>query len=227
MNKKIWIPILRLAAAALAAELFVCNFSAWKSLFYKERNTFENVSVEGCIETETGSGAYTVPDGILTLHIADVDKKIHNLLFALHFSENTIVPYTVTLTDEGNYYPYSLPEKVLIPDVKKSFYTNIYPAGKTETREVQFTVPAGSVVTISGIGVNARIPFLFSLGRFLFILGVMLLLYQVRHVDAWKNVLCTGTKKQCIFTVAIIILLMGMAWMLTQRRQYFQLFSAA
>ena len=218
MDKRKWISFLRLVAGALIIELILCNFSSWKSLFYQNRILFEDVTVEGGAPTEEGLdgyiGKYIVPDGILTLHIAEADTKVHNLFFALDFSEPAPVSYTVTLTDEGNYYPYSLPEKILMPGIKRSFYTNLYPAGKTGAIDVQFVVPAGSFVTINGVCANARIPFLFSLGRFLLLLGFFFLFDYARHVDKWQNIVCEKVKKQYVITAITIILLIGMAWAL-------------
>lgn len=215
MNRKKWIPFLWLAAAALAVELIICNFSAWKSMFYKERLVFENILAEGGIETEEGSGKYIVQDGILTLHISDVNKEIHNLFFAMDFSDNNAVPYTIMLTDEGNYYPFFLPERILMPGIKKSHYTNIYPLGKVGNLDVQFTLPAGSQVTINGIYANARTPFMFSLGRFLFIAGFLFLLYQAAVSKKWREeTLRQKNNKQLLITAVVIILLIGMSWKL-------------
>lgn len=125
MKNKKWFPLLLLFVGALAIELIICNFSSWKSLFYRNRIVFENVQVDGGSETEIGPGSYLVPEGILTLHIDDVDTKVHNLFLALDFSEDTPVSYTVSLTDEGNYYPYFLPEQILMPGIRRSFYTNV------------------------------------------------------------------------------------------------------
>ena len=215
MNKTKWIPFLRLIVGALIIELIVCNFSGWKSFFYRDRVIFDNVGVEGGMEISEGSNQYLVPDGILTLHINDVNMAIHNLFLAVNFSEITPVSYTVSLTDEGNYYPYYLPEQVLMPGVPRSFYTNVYPAGKVGSISVQLTVPAGSTVTVNGVCANARIPFLLSPARFLLILGVFILFYYLIHTDKWQMQVCHGTKQQRMITAAVIVLLMVMAWMLT------------
>lgn len=215
MDKKKWIPFLRLAGMALAIELIICNFSAWKSLFYKEWIVFEYTLGEGAVETGEGAGKYIVPDGILTLHISEVNKEIHNLFFAMDLPENIAVPYSVMLTDEGNYYPFPLPEKVMMQEIKRSFYTNIYPSGNVGSIDVQFTLPAGSPVTINGIYANVHIPFLLSPGRFLIILGFLFLFYQAVSGKKWQaEAICTNNRRQFVITAAIIILLMGMSWKL-------------
>ncbi|MCM1088595.1 MAG: hypothetical protein NC419_10585 [Muribaculaceae bacterium] len=218
MDKRKWRALVCLIAAALAIELILCNFSSWKSLFYRNRQVFEQVSVEGGerMEEDTDSpfGSYLAPDGVLTLHVTDVDMDIHNLFFALDFSENEPVSYTVSLTDEGNHYPYYLPERVIMPGIPRSFYTNVYPAGNVHTIDVSLTLPAGSLVTVNGVCANARIPFLFSPGRFLFITFVLLLLYTMCYPQLWQDIICAGTKKQRFLTAAVILLLIVMAWKL-------------
>lgn len=209
-------PILWIILGVLAAELFIFNFSAWKSLFYKERMVFEQIDVEGGMETAEGSGEYVVPEGTLVLHVAGVDREIHNLFFAVDFSEEEGIPYTVTLTDEGNYYPYSLPERMLMPGIRKSYYTNIYPSGKTGEITVTFTVPAGSVATVNAVCANARIPFVFHIGRAVLLFGVVLLLYRAlwgekrqEEADAFL-----GTWRQALAAGAVALVLVGVAWKL-------------
>ena len=213
MNKTKWIPCLRLIVWALVIELVVCNFSGWKSLFYRERIVFDNVGIEGGAAVSEGSNQYFVPEGILTLHIDDINMTVHNLFLAVDFSESVPVSYTVSLTDEGNYYSYYLPAQVLMPGVPRSFYTNVYPAGKVKSIAVELMVPAGSTVTLSGVCANARIPFLANPVRFLLILGVFFLSYYLIHTDKWQTQVCHGTK-QLIGTSAVIVLLIGMAWQL-------------
>ena len=214
MNKAKWLFPLRLVVGALVIELIVCNFSAWKSWFYQDRITFEDVRIEGGMKTEQDTNQYLVPDGILTLHIDDVNTTIHNLFLNLDFPEGTPVAYTISLTDKGNYYPYNLPEKVLMPGIRKSLYTNIYPAGEVKTIAIQLTVPAESTVTVDGVCANACIPFHFSLIRFTLILGFSLFIHYMAHMDKWQTTICEETRRQRIMTAAVIVFLMGMAWLL-------------
>ncbi|MCM1261794.1 MAG: hypothetical protein NC313_03660 [Butyrivibrio sp.] len=227
MNKKKWMPFIWLVAAALAVELIICNFSAVKSLFYRERLAFQNIIVEGGIETKEDSGEYIVPNGLLTLHISDVDKKIHNLFFDMDFPENTVIPYIVMLTDGANYYPFLLPEQVIMPGIRKSLYANVYTAGNTGSIDVQFTLPENSTVAINGVYANVHIPFMLNPVRFLFFVGVLFLFYyalscQKSDVFALspENVLSSPwscvcqNKKQFLITIITILLLIGMAWKL-------------
>ncbi len=170
---------------------------------------------EGGSGTEEGSGQSIVQDSTLTLHICEVNDEIHNLLLAIVFPLNTVVSFIVMLTDEGKYYPVFLPEKVLMSGVKKSFYTNIYPSGKVGSIDVQFTLPAGSLITITGICANARIPFMVSPCRFLLISGFLFLFYQSLAGKKWQaETIHQRSKKQFFITAVTILLLIGMSWKL-------------
>ena len=211
-----YMPVLWIFLGVLAAEIFIFNFSAWKSLFYKERMVFEQIVVEGGVETAEGSREYIVPEGTLVLHVAGVDKRIHNLFFAVDFSEEGGIPYTVTLTDEGNYYPYSLPERMLMPGIRKSYYTNIYPSGKTGEITVQFIVPAGSAATVNAVCANARIPFAFRIGRVVLLLGIVLLFYRALWEEKRQEEaeVFLGTGKQALLAGAAVLALAVLAWKL-------------
>ena len=212
MNKAKWFPLLRLIAGALIIELTVCNFSSWRSLFYWDRITYENVRVEG---GEKNSGGYTAPDGTLKLCLDGIDRTVNDLYIACDFPDDTPVAYTVSLTDEGNHYPYELPGQVLLPSFPRSRYTNLYPAGRVRSVTVRLTVPEESTVTVHGIGINARIPFLFSPLRLLVILGIISLLYYPAHADLQKCQSCTGSTRQRLITALAAALLIAAAWMLS------------
>lgn len=222
-NRKPWEAWFILWMIGLAAEIFLFNFSAWKSRLYHDRMVVDEISVEG--GTEIGKGEnkmpiYAVEEGEMSLHVTGVDAKIHNLSLLFQFiesdSEPKMVPYTVSLTDEGNYYAYSLPEQVWVSDIPRTYYINVYPAGKVSEISIQLTIPAGSMVEVNGIFLNVQIPFVFSLGRLVLIWAVLCLMYFAGCVgkgsmEAKKWV---GTKRQKAVATIVAVLLMGMAWQL-------------
>ena len=200
----------------LVVEIVVFNFSACKSLFYSDRVVFEEIGVEGGTQIEGDAKAYVVEEGGLTLHVAAVHQDVHNLLLALDFSGHEPVYYTVSVSDEGNYYAFPMPEQVLIPDLPATFYTNLYPAGEVSEISIQLTVPVGSVVTVNGICANARMPFVFSIGRILVIYGILALVYFAYSVGrgGMQVYACENSIRQNIVTVAVMMILIGMAWKL-------------
>lgn len=225
MNKKMewknersrkWLPFVGLLFITVLLEVSVWNFSACKSLFYAERMVYENVTVEGGTRTETDGNEYVAEQGTLTLHVGEVNQKVHNLLLSLEFSGHEPVYYTVSVSDEGNYYPFPLPEQVLIPDVPGTFYTNLYPAGEVSEIYVDLKVPVGSVVAVHAICANARIPFVFSFGRMTTVYGVLALIYYLYAIACGRMVQRTYREevKQNVLTGLVIMLMIGMAWKL-------------
>lgn len=205
--------VLWLIAAALFTEVIICNFSAWNSLLFRERIVFEDIVVEGGEEISAGSGEYVVPEGSLQLRLQEINTPVHNLFFAVDFSENDPVSYTVSITDEGNAYPYELPEGTIVPGLEKSRYTNLYPAGAVRRIDIQLTVPIGSVVTVNGICANAKIPFEFHIGRFFVIATGLLLIYFAGNKTVAEN-FCEKKKWQVGVIAVVVLFLILLSWKL-------------
>lgn len=205
-----------LLAGVLIAEIFICNFSAVKSLFYKERVVFGSIEAGGAgVEKVEGSSGYLVGEGELIVHIPEVEQELYSLFFAVSFSEKEPVPYTVSLTDEGNYYAYELPESYIMPGVARTFYTEIYPAGKVRDINIRFRVPAGSWVSIDGICGNARIPFVISIGRMFVMLSAAGLFCLTRTtIFVWKKSGEKEHRRELMITAAAVLLLISGAWKL-------------
>ena len=219
-DRKPWEIWLWLLAAALALEIFPFNFSAWRSRFYGNEVWFEEIGIEGGAEAteDFGEGpVYEVPEGVLTLHINDVGRDIHNLALGLEFSDpEAMAAYTVSLSDEGNYYAYSLPEQIWAPGLVRTHYVNVHPAGRVSEISIQIAVPAGCLVAVDYIMANGKVPFVFSFGRLVLAWAALCFLYFARGVgrgsiEAGKWI---GSKRQKAVTAAAILLLMGMSWKL-------------
>ncbi|WMC91803.1 hypothetical protein [Kineothrix sp. MB12-C1] len=210
-GKKV-MPVIWLIIGALMAEVFLCNFSSWKSLYYREEIIFssEEMVVEGGELLEKGIGEYIVREGVLQMRLPQIDRELYNLSIAAEFSEDAAIPYTLWLTDEGNHYFYSLPENYLVPGISRTSFTNLYPSGKVREIIVQLDVVPGSVVKVGEIRANTYIPFSFHPERLLFFFGISLLFYLLRNT----SIKIEGKVKQVVM-VSIVVLLIGMAFRLT------------
>ncbi len=165
---------------SLVIELVPFNFSAWKSLFYKDRLTFENTDIDGVSETYPESGEYIAVSDDPTLHILNIDNEVRNLFLDIEPVSDTILRYTVSLTDEGNHYPYSLPEQTIVSGLKKSHYTDIYSSGKVTNIDIRLSLAEGDSFIMNKICANAHIPFMFSPIRWLAVLLTLFLIYLPR-----------------------------------------------
>lgn len=222
--------VLWLLGAAFLTEVFVCNFSAWESRFFPGEIFFRVESAESAGVEDIDAGLdfsldlgtaelETAEDGALTVTLRAEGRTLHNLYFDAEVSGQEMIPYTVTLTDAGNYYPYSLPEQELVPWVSSSFFTRLYPAGGVGELSVRFQAPEGCRLRIRGVLANTAVPVSFHFVRFLAVFFTLLLFRTVRRPGAAQGKLCfekgsrTG-RIQLMVTAAVVLLLMGAAWKL-------------
>lgn len=208
-----------LTLAALFLELFVCNFSSFESLFFGKELSFEEITPEGEAVSAAENGFYRTQDGSFTVKLPAEGKEIHNLYFDMEFTLGEVIPYTVTLTDEGNFYPYTLPESEIAPEVEKTHYTKLYPSGRVGELFVKFVVPEGCELRVNAVKCNVSVPVWFHLGRFLVILCTLFFLYYVGKPGRIHEPLCflkggTARRMQLAAAAAVALLLMGMAWKL-------------
>ncbi len=220
-KRRAWEAWIWLLIIALAAEITVFNFSAWRSRFFRSGDgSFKEVSVEGAVRIDNGeTPVYMVEEGMLSMHVTGVDAEIHNLGLDLYFPEPDLrpetVPYKVSISDEGNHYAYVLPEQVWMPELSRTHYVNLHTAGKVSEIGVEFAIPAGSVVE-AALSHDVPVPFVFHIGRWLMAWAVLCLVYYAwcigrGRLEAGKWI---GCRRQKLITAAVILLLAGMAWKL-------------
>lgn len=158
--------LLLIVLIALAIEIFICNFSFWKTL--------------GCESVLISSGGVTNESGQFNSETISIDDPVKNVSVRLVSITGTDrATALVCLTDEGNSYEYPTPEYTIVPGVKKSEYMNIYPYGEVNEIRVVVNVPEGCSAEIGEIYANAKAPFMIYPVRLLVILGVALLFYGV------------------------------------------------
>ncbi len=205
-------PIL-LFVAVLLSELLLWNLSAVISMFYQEI-TPEPQNWEGrAIRQEDGS--YLLPDGQLTVTLSGIHEKVHNLhldVVPLPYAEDVgsaqSVSYEISLSDEGNYYPYELPVGIIVEGIRATEYTDIHAAGEVKDVHVTFSAPANTVVGNLAVKANVRLPFVISIPRivlaYLLLMVGWLLLSGRALMPAGRNL----GKGQMVAVIVLLALLM-------------------
>lgn len=187
----------------MITEVFVCNASSIKSLNNSEITICEN--------------AVTAKNGVYKSNTVHIGDYVENISIHLSLTNCTSANAYVTLSDEGDYYAYDLPEYRIVPEVESSGYINIHPYGRVNDISVTVKVPEGSIATIDSIRANVRRPFSISLFRIALMVAIALWLkamwvnpaYNATVCD-WKNV------KVRITVVATLLIIFGiMKWLTT------------
>lgn len=155
---------------ALLLEIFPFNVSFWESL----SNSPIDCTKAGHFEhTETG----------MNFGIEGLDMEVSNIHFLASLSENSPVTYRISLTDDGNYYDYYLPEGTMAATVPSSFFTSIHPYGKVHSIGIEFEnaeSASPAPFEIEGVILNDRRPLFFNFGRFLILYLIFVFLYALR-----------------------------------------------
>ena len=192
MTKK----IVAMFIIALILEILVFNFSTVKSLGN------DPVAFSACIERyDTESGCEIIVDNL--------DMKISNLWINTDIPADVPVTYHITLTDDGNYYEYYLPEAVLTSGSKACNYVNLYPYGNVHYLKLTMDCPKEWVKDISA---NVKRPLLFNWGRFVAIFVILVFIFVEFENRIYVKV---------ILTAVCMILWIGIGLFLTSSHKTF------
>ncbi len=211
------IPIL-LFLAVILSELLLWNIFPVISMFYQEINLAPQNWEGAAIRQEDGS--YLLPDGILTVTIPDINKRIYNMHLDLvplspagAVGEDGLVQsvsYVIWLSDEGNYYPYELPAGIIVEGVRATEFTDIHTSGKVKDIQIAFTAPENTVVGNMVIRANVRLPFVFSLFRMVFLYLVLIIGWLLLSGKALAQSCRAMGKKRIVAVIVLLsVLLIG------------------
>lgn len=154
-------------------ELLVFNFSSFTTL--------------GLDEITISTGDFTDDEGVFVTDDIEVSDYVKNVSVTLELTNCEYANVEVTLTDEGDKYPYSLPYFRVVPGVESTGYTNIYPFDKVNTLHVRVEVPQGSSAYIDDISLNVHRPFDIKILRLLTIVLILSVLTYTWEMTAPCN----------------------------------------
>ena len=169
-------PLIAGLVIALVSEILIFNFRALFSIGYEpmEVDFYTSVSDDA---------------GVTTVSIDGLGTDVKSLYMDVDTAVNCPVSYSISLTDEGNFYEYALPEGHIVSSSELTKYTDIHAYGKVKDLRIEFKPYDPSSFSINKISVNARKPFCFSVGRMMliFILASAVLLPVRSNVEDKKR----------------------------------------
>ena len=192
-NKKIY-PYIVIVIIIFLFEILVGNFSSIKTVLCKPTILAQNV------ETDENGNYQT--------EIIPVNQNVKNVYVDLELQESECAKVVVSLTDAGDAYSYNLPEITVVPGVKSTYYTNIYPYGRVNQMQVRVTVPEWSNSTIHFIAVNVSKPFGFKWMRFVVLSLMVMFFYYIKNEKAViHQVYCKRGNSKQLLLIAIAVFL--------------------
>lgn len=197
-NRKKWIPYLIILGCILILEIFIFNFSTWKTF--------------GCEPIVLAENTVTDDKGVFSTNFVEIHDDVVNVNVDLTITGYDRAEVVVALTDEGDYYAYDMPSYTVVPGVVGCGYQNIYPFGEVNTIKVTVTVPEGTEAQISSVAVNTVRPFDFKIIRVLVLFGAAVLAYVLfTESDAAKILCVRGNKHQRIMIAGVVLCLVVLA----------------
>lgn len=201
MKKRI--PYIVILGLVIAAELFLFNFSTWKTMF--------------CDPVVLAKDVVTNEKGVYETEFVRIHDDVKNVNVNLTITGYDRATAQVVLTDAGDYYEYALPEYEIVPGVEGDGYQNIYPFGEVNTIQIIVTVPEGTQAQIQSIVINDHRPMDFKILR----VG---LLFIITSLGFWifcdrpvMKIPCVrGNKRQLGAIVSLMLCLMVLAGLLVK-----------
>jgi len=188
VKNKIWMPYVGILAFVLLLEVFIFNFSTWKTL--------------GCEPIVLAQDVSTDEKGVFSTGFKDIYADVKNVNVDLRIERYDRAEVMVSLTDAGDYYAYDMPAYTVTNDVKGCGYQNIYPFGKVHTLQVTVTVPEGTEAHIESIALNVVRPFGFKILRVLVLFVLVAFGYALISQKGIGAKLC---KRKCKVQLGVII----------------------
>lgn len=160
---------------ALGAELTVFNVN-----FYNTRN-YKEISLDRYLSgTENDEGVYELNSSKCFLVFNELNEDIKNLRFDLVYDTSSNINVEIRLTDDGNKYLFSAPQRSINPGVKKSQCINLHTKGVSSTISVKFLLGENQSIRLNGIKANVKRDFDFSFLRILIVLAALIFLYAFK-----------------------------------------------
>ena len=196
-TKKLMIAVFTAFLITMLLEVFVFNFSTFRSMGLKGITICENEMVSG--EEAFYTQALTVNGPVKNVY-ADITVENGNECFV-----------KVILTDEGNKYEYPTPEFVVCNGATRTRFTNIYPFGNVKDIYLQIMVPDGAIAHINSISLNQQIPCDVKLIRVFIVFLVLVLGFLIFSDSLIHDVYYEpGKKIQLAITLLTMILIMAL-----------------
>ncbi len=194
--------LLVVLAAAILCEIFLFNFKFWGSLGCEPIN-MTPVTVSGASQLD--DTRYRIYKSDAYLQYEDINSEIKYVRISPETGYDTQVKFYAT--DEGNEYPLSAPARSVNTIVKPTQYIRLHFSGVVNSLKIELGNTAGTIIDLSKIEFNTRVPMMFSFVRVFAITLLAMLLYLLRPkstVYEHETNLHKRTQK-IIVTLAVII----------------------
>lgn len=163
---------------SLFMEVFLFNFRTFESLFF---NKADNITYTVSNASKLSDGRYRSDNETVEIAADDINIDLKNVYIGLERDSAVYTKVRLWAKDEANFNGISTPEREIVSGLTQTKYIKTNFGGKTEDLRISLSgFTSGEEFTLNDVKLNAHVPLCFSVLRFLFVLGVMMLLFVIR-----------------------------------------------
>lgn len=200
--KKYGIVFLIIVICAFLAELFVFNFKWVNSVFDKPLEI--SARINGAVQSDDGS--IVINSDTASFEFNDINKELKYLYFCPgRDSEKARI--TVSAQDEANSRMLSAPERTVLAQVKQSQYIRLHFSGEIKNLKIEIRDMMGKSVDGNSVTLNAKVPLMFSFGRFAVLTLLLMLLFVIRpksFIYGYRTNLKSAKQKAVVVAVFVL-----------------------
>ncbi len=177
--KKYKVAFCVIVVLSLVLELFVFNFRSLESVLNGKISDV-NYTISGAIKDSGGD--YKANSNEVVISINNINKKLKNVHLGLERGENkAYTKVRLWAVDEANALGISAPDREIVAGLKQTEYIRTHFGGEVEQLRITLLeMSKGEKFTVNDVSLNVKVPVCFSIVRFLFVIGVLMLLYTIR-----------------------------------------------
>lgn len=209
-----WKKYIGAAVIVLLIEIFLWNHSFWLSMGN------EPIVMDG-IYTQTGEyflfpGSYFLESDSY-LELKDIDQEIKGIYLNIETDKelkNDTLNIRLSMIDEGRKSYYDLTTRTISSQLQKLEYISLYPYGNLKSLRIRFPNDTNTLITVTDVVLNPRVPMFFSLWR-VFIMYFIYLVGRILFFKPYETYYQSDSKREKWLTAGICVVLCVAIYLLT------------
>lgn len=196
---------------AFIIEIDIFNINSFRTYFrdYENKSYDVNqINIQGAVYNKK-ERSYIFEKNVVEIELNNINTEVATIELDIDLISTKELNYIINYTDETSKNYRKLIEKTLADKVERSKYTPCYLSGKSEKIKITFKGEEGTQIKINSINLNKKIPFQFSIIRFLIVFSTILLIYSLFNYKCFNMPFSERNLKQTSIVLAISLIFLG------------------
>lgn len=186
--------LIKLLILAIILEVVIFNYKSYRNLNSSNKRMFK----------EEDFSCYESNEKYTYIEIDNINDEIKT--FYINISNAKVVEYQLLYTDETSSEFREITSKTYVQGIENSKYIDTYLSGKSNKIGIRIFAPN---INVEEICINDKIPFNFSLMRFICVYSLLVFLCYVKEHEIFKTTIANfNYKHECILLVVLAIFCM-------------------